>query len=125
MIDGMYQYNGPGKPIARFDVYGLFKADFMTVVAMSPAEEEYLYALQLVHGVELTVVGFQHYHDLVWEKARTEGIASYMHNVCCSYSGLTDLLMSPTGDLKWKRELERRERCRPLYDTHFDMKGLI
>lgn len=112
MLTHIYQYNGPGRPVAKFDVHGLFvfRADFMTVVAMSPAEEEFLYALQLVHGAELKVVAFQTYHDLVWDKATTEGIAKYLDNVCCSHAGLTDLLMSHTGDLKWKRELERQQR---------------
>lgn len=118
MIRDVYQYNGPGKPIAKFDVHGMFKADFMRVIAMSPAEEEYLFALQLVHGVELKVIAFQAYHDLVWEHATTQGIDTYLHDVCCTHPGLTDLLMDRTGDLKWAKELARQKKPLP-FDTDF------
>lgn len=117
MIDKLYYYQGPGRPAADYEVHRIFAAYLSPIViAMSQDEQDYLIGLQLVYGKEIKVNAFQDYHDVVWERARTEGIAKYMDNIYCSVSNLTDLLMDPRGDLKWQRELAKQKRTRPLYD---------
>lgn len=117
MLTHMYQYDGIGKPLARFDVHGLFMSDWMKVVVMSPDEEEFLYALQLVHGKELLLVDFQVFHDYGWADQKRNPLDLYMRNVACSIPHLTDLMVSPYGDLKWKKVLQERERKQPRWDA--------
>lgn len=110
IIAKMYQYNGPGKPIASVNVDAVFMAPWMKVLAMSEEEHDYLSALELMHGTKLDLHHFEAFHDGVWDRAVAYGIANTMDNLMCSHSAITELLMKLHGVEIWKRELKRRER---------------
>lgn len=118
MIRDVYQYNGAGRPVAKFDVHGLFSADWMRVVVMSPEEEEFYFALQLVHGAELKLINFQDFHDYGWANPKQNPLDLYMKDVACTNCNLTDLMMNPRGDLLWQRELAKQKKPLP-FDADF------
>lgn len=110
MITHIHFYDGAGWPHSSVDVDQVFRMSNTRVITMCPEEEEYLFALQLVHGVELKMYDFFAYHDLVWEHAKELGIDAYLHGVFCTHPDLTELLMSRTGDLRWAKELKLRQQ---------------
>lgn len=111
MLEILYHYDGMGKPQFAKDVHWFFELGVTPkYIAMDQDEHHYLSALQFMHGKEVKIIHFQDFHDYGWANQKQNPLDLYLAGVCCSIDFLTDLMASPHGDLRWKRELERRER---------------
>lgn len=112
MLENLYHYGGAGRPDFVKDVHWYYDLAIVpTMIAMDQDEHDFLSALELMYGNKVEIIHFQTFHDEAWANQKKYTLDSFMSRVCCSIDFLTDLMPSNHGDLRWKRELERRKRA--------------